>query len=49
VGKLEVKKPFVRSRPRWEDNTKTYLMKTWGWKSCTAFSWLRTEKGDGLV
>jgi hypothetical protein len=49
VGKLEVKKSFARSRPRWEYNTKIYLIKKWGWKSCTAFIWLRKDKSGGLV
>jgi hypothetical protein len=49
VGKREVKKPFGRSRPRWEDNNKIYLIKNWGWKSCTAFTWLRRKKTGGII
>lgn len=37
MEKLEVKKSFARSRPRWEFNTKIHLIKNWGLKSCIAF------------
>jgi hypothetical protein len=46
VGKPEGKRPL--GRPRWEDGIRMDL-KEIGMMVCTAFNWLRTGTGGGLL
>jgi len=45
VGKPKVRRPLVRPRHRWDDDTKMDLQEVeWG---ITGSSWLRIGTGDG--
>jgi len=46
VGKPEGKRPLVRPRCRWEDNTKMVLQEV-EWSAWTGLIWLRIGKGGG--
>jgi hypothetical protein len=48
VGRPEGRRPFGRSRRRWEDNIKMDLQEV-GWGAWTGLIWLRIGTGGGLL
>jgi hypothetical protein len=48
VGKPEGKRPFGRTRRRWEDNIEMYVKKQ-DTRRRTGFIWLRVRTSGGLL
>jgi hypothetical protein len=48
VGRPEGKRPFGRSRSKWDDNIKTNLQEM-GWETWTGLFWLWIRTGGGLL
>ena len=44
MGKPEIKRPFGRPRPKWEDSIETCLQEI-GYGACTGLIWLRIGTG----